>query len=635
MRRRWGLALLILFLASPLRAASYVIRLSANPPSILADGVSTSTIMAEVRDASGQPVPDGTIVRFTTTAGTITSEATTQGGVAKATLTSDRVPQFATVTAIVGDSQAQVEVEFTTTELGGRAARLIRLWGDYLAYSLDRRILLGTSNVRLKSRGFTICAQSLQLDVELEVVRAQGKVEISTSKARLQGDRLYFELRTLHGIMLRVRRGVEKLFFAGEGLKVYSTEEPIPQHAFEPVEVEEGTRTWIVAERVTIYPRERIQFARASIYVNEVHILSLPYYIVDLRFTTGYSQQQLSVNTTDGFVVDIPFYLHADLTSTTALRLRRAGSVGKSAIYATRRGWGIDLERQYTSLDGKSEGALTLQDLQKGPKGWTLAWHHEQEFSPYSRAFLYFSSPRLRGFYASADFYKQGREGDLTFQAFANRSPGLPTAYTLQLSLRQRTKFRGPLSRSLFATLGWSDYGFQKGGNLTLGANLYPRTYYRKGEWSFSPLAQLTHTLYTTGEGRTALRFSSTFSRLLGRRGQFSLSYSLDWQRGRHWKYSRQTLGLNLYYRAPARWFASLYLNYGLNDSSLYGYGSINHRLGRKWRLELQAYLQRYPFYSMTDYEVRVAYMIGSQELVLGWSSRTGHLWLELAANAF
>ena len=616
---------------------SFVIDLTASPPSIPADGVSTCAIIAHVTDKAGNPVPDGTVVRFSATAGKITPEAATQGGIARAVLTSDRVAQFVTVTASVGDSRADVEVEFTSGGMGGRAARLIRMRGDYIAYSLDRRILMGTGNVKLKHRSITVEAGSLQLDVELEIVRAQGRVRVSSPKAEIRGDRLYLELRTLHGIMLKVRGGVEKLFFGGEDLKVYSRDQPIPPHAFAPVETE-GTRTWIVARAATVYPRERIQFAHATIYVNEMRIFSLPYYIVDLRFVTGFGQQQLSVNTTDGLVLDFPFYIHADLTSTTAIRLRKAGTVGKGAIYGYRKGWGIDLERQYVSLDGRREGVISLQDLQKGRKHLTFVWQHQQEFDPSTRGFLYFSSPKLKGFYASADLYRVRPDGDITFRAFANKAPNLPFSYTLQLAMRRRAVTRGPLSRSFFGSLQWSKFGGGKGeGELTLGADLYPRFYAGgRGGWVLSPWLQLSQSLSTRKERRTNLRLNLNLSRYLGRTGQVSLSFTYDWQRSRRLgSYMRQTLGLNLYLGSGRKWFGSLYLTYGLRDSSLYGYSVLSYRFAPRWRIEVQAYLHRYPGGSLKEIEPRLAYSVGAQEILLGWSSRTKKFWVEAAAAAF
>lgn len=83
--------------------------LTANPPEIPADGVSTSTIEAYVTEEKGI-VPDGTSVAFTTTLGTITPNSQTASGRAVATLTSGVKEETATVTAIVRNVSESIDV---------------------------------------------------------------------------------------------------------------------------------------------------------------------------------------------------------------------------------------------------------------------------------------------------------------------------------------------------------------------------------------------------------------------------------------------------------------------------------------------------------------------------------------------
>jgi Leucine-rich repeat (LRR) protein len=92
------------------------ITLAADPKSITANGSSTSTITATVKDDQGNNVPDGTAVVFTTSAGSIGSTTTTKpttNGTATATLTSSRTDGVATVTATSGDASAATAVFFT------------------------------------------------------------------------------------------------------------------------------------------------------------------------------------------------------------------------------------------------------------------------------------------------------------------------------------------------------------------------------------------------------------------------------------------------------------------------------------------------------------------------------------------
>jgi adhesin/invasin len=75
------------------------IMLSAEPAVLPADGVSTSQITANVIDANHNPVSDGTLVSFQTSAGMITESDVTAGGVAQAILTSCTTPGQVTITA--------------------------------------------------------------------------------------------------------------------------------------------------------------------------------------------------------------------------------------------------------------------------------------------------------------------------------------------------------------------------------------------------------------------------------------------------------------------------------------------------------------------------------------------------------
>src|SRR5438045_8361867 len=103
------LALISLVGGRPARAAGAIL-VSVSPQVLLADGISTATVSAEVLNSSGHPARDGTEVRFYTTAGTITQVAFTSAGVARATLTSSAVPQAANISVSVGIDQAIVTI---------------------------------------------------------------------------------------------------------------------------------------------------------------------------------------------------------------------------------------------------------------------------------------------------------------------------------------------------------------------------------------------------------------------------------------------------------------------------------------------------------------------------------------------
>jgi PKD domain/Bacterial Ig-like domain (group 1) len=88
--------------------AGSTLTLSATPPAINANGISTLTAVGVRGGGSGAPLPDDTAVTFTTTLGTITpNPAMTQNGVATATLHAGSQSGTASVAASSGDIRAE------------------------------------------------------------------------------------------------------------------------------------------------------------------------------------------------------------------------------------------------------------------------------------------------------------------------------------------------------------------------------------------------------------------------------------------------------------------------------------------------------------------------------------------------
>jgi len=92
---------------------TFTVTLTANPPAIPANGVSTSLIQARVTDQYGNPVADGTGCSFHATSGNLWPPYdTTRDGIAESTLASTRSPGLATVTATCEGKQGTIHVVF-------------------------------------------------------------------------------------------------------------------------------------------------------------------------------------------------------------------------------------------------------------------------------------------------------------------------------------------------------------------------------------------------------------------------------------------------------------------------------------------------------------------------------------------
>jgi uncharacterized repeat protein (TIGR01451 family) len=101
-----------------------VITVTAYPTSIMADGMSTTVITAEVRDLYHHPVLDGTTVTLVTSlpgtvflpGGTATFSGVTAGGLVVTTLQGGTVAGLTTVTATAGSAHGSTQVELLALE---------------------------------------------------------------------------------------------------------------------------------------------------------------------------------------------------------------------------------------------------------------------------------------------------------------------------------------------------------------------------------------------------------------------------------------------------------------------------------------------------------------------------------------
>ena len=107
------------------------VAINVNPPFIAAHG-DTAIVSVLVLEPAGTPVPDGTVVQFFTTLGTIQEQAKTNDGVARVNLISDARSGTARITVFSGPATANTEVIIGAT----RPTQII-------PFLLDPRIDLG------------------------------------------------------------------------------------------------------------------------------------------------------------------------------------------------------------------------------------------------------------------------------------------------------------------------------------------------------------------------------------------------------------------------------------------------------------------------------------------------------------
>ena len=355
--------------------AQWIVSVDAQPRRIAADGRSTSQVTAIVSLAGGAPAPDGTEVRFTTTAGSIVPVARTTAGRAVGVLTAGSSPNIAQVTAIAGAASAVTEVEFVAGDYQPPSI-VLRVEGE-VGYSVDQGMLIASEAV-LMHGDLRIAADAIEFDERRGQVRAQGNVEISRGDITVHADALWYSPEESAGALLIYGRQPQTVPFRSDLLTLQSPQPALDLRSFEPFRVERG-RSWVRADAATVWPRERIQFSRAEVLVNGRTVLALPHYFYDYRGTPlNPISQQLRYTQFEGLVVDMPYFFQFGQTRSAAVRFRYAGRGSSYGGFASpRQGFSLGLEQIYDVAGGG--GRFFVDSFPTSDR--SLEWVHNQAFS--------------------------------------------------------------------------------------------------------------------------------------------------------------------------------------------------------------------------------------------------------------
>ncbi|OYT75675.1 MAG: hypothetical protein CFK49_02000 [Armatimonadetes bacterium JP3_11] len=609
--------------------ANGAIRLTAYPTAAVADGASQILITAEIRTAQGKPVPDGTQVAFNTTLGVFREPiATTEGGVARATLIASQLPGTATLTAtaiglgVVGETQ--VLFVATQEELRSATDYVQVLGAEYLAYANEQRVLAASGKERGASVrfGFTLIqADDLQLEVDTLRVKARNAV-LRFGSEQHEFAELSYELRSSQGFgvrqhqnrweVVRVRSGVVEPFDA-----------IAPPELFQFADISESELV-IKAAQIWFYPGERIQFHRAEFYVGAVKSLSVPLYSQSL-WSGGIGSDTL-VGVQNGQVyLDVPYYYTLTPTQIGALRLRTAQVGGRTVSAA--RGMFVDLEHEYRM--GLGTGVFSLTSLARDD--WGVNWRHQQPLSPTTRFSLWLDSPAHRGIYGSMQLSHQARgystgitvagssfwqgtsanslRSDLFIETTPRRLADMPLRQSFSLSLttnRTQTTL-GPQNRQgIGIRTRWNLIPQSLGRSTTLTGGVTIGRFVGNlpnAGWSITGTLGITHALGAGGALSLTYDYAQDAlgANLLGRH---RLSGSLNWSLGDHY-------------------YLTGYMSRALDADSVSYVGDFSWRISPLWRMGVGYTLQSYNQYDFRDHTFTIAYRIGYREVALTWSSFT------------
>ena len=417
---------------------------------------------------------------------------------------------------------------------------------------------------------------------------------------------------------------------------------------------------WVTARRVRVFPRDEVQFERATIYFNGGKAFGAPVYVLPLDGSFNPTTDMFSFNSEGGLAVKFPFYYQASKHGTGSITFRNDPKGGFSTLGE---GPSLELNQQYW-LSPRSQGKIAVDSIGRG--AWNLNAQHELQLNSTTTANLYLNMPRHRDLFTRASLLKEFSGMQMGLEAFYDKPENARDNLRGQFFARMRPKNLGKSGWSYnlsFNALAAKNVAFQRvvqdGGGVGVPGSGGTRieTRYRSllGQTVSASLqspqislwkgAQLNANLFSTAfnysDGRRGVSPGAnlSFAQQLGRSANLRLDYTYD----------RASLGL---YGANSNSFThyisgslgaqlrkdlafSTFLSKSLSDDSLYGSADLSYAFAKRWRAGVFADYSNFSSEDSLNYGLSVGRQIAGREVSLNWDAVRGKFYLELGNRQY
>lgn len=609
-----------------------------------ADGKSLCTISAEVRDRDGVLAPDGTEVRFNSTLGVIEETAETSAGVVRVKLTSSDIPGECMVTAtwLEGQAVAQISVSFggSAEDVGGPQYLEVNA-DEYLAYSIDYRILEAIGSVRIRYRSIEMTADQAQVDLQMGriVARSSGRdtpIEVRMKDKTISGDLLLCDVNSLEGQLISISSGKSQVVDLrtgeskpSEGTGLYQPEE------LELVDLSESS-VLVKADAATIFLGEKIQFKSAGVYVNGKRTLWLPFYVLSLTDNQADDGQYVGYST-GGLTLNLPLYYSLTPSSSGALLVRHGESAGWG-WYGQKPGWFLDVRQKYTTPT--ASGQILLSQVTGADWGTHLS--HTQQIDSRTQGYLYVDWAAHKDLFGMMNLSRSFDNFSAGLNFYGSYLDEGTDTRTTEFSLQTHAKPLGKLPArfslsSRTSHLSGSNLGNSGGMQQSLLGNIYSNPFELSNDISLRSSLSLG---YRWGNAR-ASGLSTIAAAVLDWRISTNSRLQLNYRfADRATSYTsstfgKQSLSAHLRLSDGKKWGASFFMMTGLDYSSANILSDLSYYLDKNWRVGLRSTWNKFGDLSYNDTEFALGRRLGSRELMAVWSKSQHKIMLELGYGGF
>ncbi|MDH7570988.1 MAG: hypothetical protein QHJ73_15535 [Armatimonadota bacterium] len=535
-----------------------------------------------------------------------------------------------------------IDVEFRAEAVGVQDAKpYVRVSAASLRFFPELRLVEGWGDVSLSYRGVAVSAQVVQLDVDTLNLLALNEVRLRCGKQEIAADLLKMDLQSLEGSLVALEgNATRRQRVSGYDLRVQEIAPGEDDGGYDLVPTE-GAGVAMGANKLSVFPNERIQFSGFRLSIGSAAVLSLPYYVYWLNAYSPEADQYLSLDSVGGISVNLPLYYNMTESTSGALRLRRQTRYSYDG-YNTRPGWHLALQQRYRFGQG-SEGNVELDHITA--KDWGIRWRHQQQLRQRTYAYFSVEAPAHRDVYTRGEVHHSMGAGDLSLTTYGSYLPDAPESAQARLYFRMKPGMLRSLGLRYYwsASLGWSYWNNASEMEQGVDLQLHPKALRLGKRTTLQSYAGGGFTHSSQGSGPTA-QVTAALVRALGPGSSASLRYSYYFS-GRSSAFygttTTQTVSGQVYAGGSTRWSTSLTTTWVPATGSVSAYGALSYSPLRNWRLEVRPTYSRFPGVqagapatSAAHLDVYLARQFGGRDVGLRWSTLDHRLRFEMATTA-
>ncbi|WP_408955129.1 hypothetical protein [Natroniella sp. ANB-PHB2] len=183
---------------------------------------------------------------------------------------------------------------------------------NHIIFDEEKGIIKAAGNVIIEMEPDSIRADQIQIDLNTEIIKAKGNIILKNEEREMTGVALEYDYRKEEGEIFESETQEGKVTFFGETVNFRQDDIILEETSLTPCENTDEPHYRLSAEKITVYPEDKLIAEGVYLWINERRIMPLPRYKQSLKEGEedkhAIPQPQVGYSEADGLYVGVDYY---------------------------------------------------------------------------------------------------------------------------------------------------------------------------------------------------------------------------------------------------------------------------------------------------------------------------------------